>query len=114
MEEGVWVLGEGVGYSHGCCLDDIDVVTSIRCHRRANVKGTGGVGVPCFADKGGVVNIAELAGGKNGVGSKVVRHVVEAVVGGDSGIGVPGLEVIEGELDKGKELAPKFKGEGDV
>ena len=56
------------------------------------------MGVPCFADKGGVVNIAELAGGKDGMGGKVVRHVVKTMVGGDRGIGVPGLKVIESEL----------------
>ena len=41
-------------------------------------------------------------------------EVVETVVGTECGIGVPGLKVVKGELDKGEEFVPHVEGESDV
>jgi hypothetical protein len=50
----------------------------------------------------------------DGVGVEVKRKATQAVVSGDRGVRVPGLEVVECELDVGKEAVPKVKGKGDV
>ena len=48
------------------------------------------------------------------MGVKVKRETIKAVVGRDRRIRVPWLEVVECELDVGKEAAPKVKREGNV
>ena len=48
------------------------------------------------------------------MGVKVKRETIKAVVGRDRRIRVPWLEVVECELDVGKEAVPKVKREGNM
>ena len=46
--------------------------------------------------------------------SEIKWEVMEAVIGTECGIGVPGLEVVECVLDMGEEFVPHVEGECDV
>ena len=48
------------------------------------------------------------------MGVEVKRKATQAVVSGDRGVRVPGLEVVECELDVRKEAVPKVKREGNM
>ena len=52
-----------------------------------------------------------MADREDGMSVKVKGEVMEAMVGGDGGVGAPGQEVIEGELNSREELVPKVEGE---
>ena len=45
---------------------------------------------------------------------KIEGAAVEAVMGGDGGVGGPGAEVVEGEFDVRDEVIPSVGGERDV
>jgi hypothetical protein len=56
----------------------------------------------------------KLAGRGDGVGEEIGAVTVEAVVGGQLGVGCPWSEVVEGQLSNGEEEMPEVGGEGRV
>ena len=72
------------------------------------------MGRPGRTDRGRVKGITQLTNRVDGVGVEVKGKAVQAVVGGDRRVRVPGLEVVECELDVRKEAVPKVKREGNV
>ena len=114
MEEGVWVVGESIRDTWGGSLNYIHMVAAIGSGSRTKVESTGRVVVPGESNKGGLVDIAQLASRENGMGSKIVGHVVEAMVGRLGRVGVPGLEMVEGEFNKWEKLAPEVERKGNV
>ncbi len=56
----------------------------------------------------------ELACRVDGMGGKVEGLSVDAVPGGEEGIGAVGSQVIEGELSEREEIRPAVRGNRDV
>ncbi len=56
----------------------------------------------------------ELACGKDGMGGKVEGLSVEAVPGGEKGIGTVGTQMVEGEFSKREEISPVVRGKRNV
>ena len=90
------------------------MMTSVGSASRTKVKNTGRAVVPGQSNKGGFMDVAQLASRENGMSSKIEGHVVEAMVGRHGRVGVPRLEMIECEFDEGEKLAPQVEGKSDV
>ena len=90
------------------------MITAVVCDGRSYIKGTGGMGRPGRTDSGRVKGVAQLTNRVEGVGVEVKRKSMQTVVSGDRRVRVPGLEVVECELDVGKEAVPKVKREGNM
>jgi hypothetical protein len=56
----------------------------------------------------------ELACGMDGVGGKVEGLSVDAVPGGEDGVGAIGSHVVEGEFREREEIRPIGRGKGEV
>jgi hypothetical protein len=72
------------------------------------------MGRPGRTDRGRVKGITQLTNRVDGVGVEVKGKAIQAVVSGDRRVRVPGLEVVECELDVRKEAVPKVKREGNM
>ena len=72
------------------------------------------MGRPGRTDRGRVKGITQLTNRVDGVGVEVKGKAMQAVVSGDRRVRVPGLEVVECELDVRKEAVPKVKREGNM
>ena len=72
------------------------------------------MGRPGRTDRGRVKGITQLTNRMDGVGVKVKGKAIQAVVSGDRRVRVPGLEVVECELDMGDEAIPQVKRKGNV
>ena len=56
----------------------------------------------------------KLACGMDGVGGKIEGLSVDAVPGGEDGVGAIGSHVVEGEFREREEIRPMGRGEGEV
>ena len=68
------------------------------------------MGRPGRTDRGRVKGITQLTNSVDGLGVEVKGKAIQAVVSGDRRVRVPGLEVVECELDVRKEAVPKAAG----
>ena len=69
-------------------------MAAVRMDSRAKIESASGVGSPRGTCEGGFESIAEFPGRANGMGSKIERKTMKAVVGRECGIRVPWLEVV--------------------
>ena len=56
----------------------------------------------------------KLPGGVDGVGGKIKGGRVQTVPGRECGVGLPGTEMVEGELGGGKKIRLAIRGKGNV
>ena len=70
---------------------NVYMVEAVRVYGRAKIESASGMGSPRGTCEGGFECIAEFPGRANGMGVKVERKTMKAVVGGEFGIGVPWL-----------------------
>jgi hypothetical protein len=52
-----------------------------------------------------------LPGGVDGVGGKIKGGRMQTVPGRECGVGLPGTEMVEGELDEREKVRPAIRGE---
>jgi hypothetical protein len=75
-------------------FDNIHVMAAIGVYGRTKVESTSGMGSPRGTCERGFKYIAQFPGRANGMGIKIERKTMKAVVGRECGIGVPRLEVV--------------------
>jgi hypothetical protein len=78
---------------------------------RRNVETTYAVLTPGWSIMRGEMGHDELACWMDGVGGKVEGLSVDAVPGGEDGIGAIGVHVVEGEFREREEIRPVVRGE---
>ena len=89
-------------------------VRAIMGERGGDVKTPNAVFRPGRSSVRGEMGNGELACRVDGMGGKVERLSVDAVPGGEEGIGAVGSQVIEGELSEREEIRPAVRGEREV
>ena len=80
-----------VGNTSSRGFDNIDMVAAVRVYGRAKIESASGMGSPRGTCERGFECIAKFPGGANGMGVKIERKTMKAVVGGECGIRVPWL-----------------------
>jgi hypothetical protein len=93
-----WKRGERkeriVGDTSRSSFDNIHVLAATGVHGRTKIENTSGMGSPRGTCERGFKHIAQFPGRANGMGIKIERKTMKAVVGRECGIRVPWLEVV--------------------
>lgn len=111
MKERVRIVGEGIRNAGGASFEHMHVVATIVRKGRSEVVAAEAVGSPCQSGSGGLVHYDELPWGMEGMGEKIDRVIMDAMICRDSVVIVKGAKVVEGEFYTGEELVPQIERE---